>query len=141
MFKPVQGSALEKFDVETRELYSKRQNDPRLTRSLLCLPRTARNNLPVVASPDNETVKEFNSYLATFPLKLIAGAFFFCFAGHQFSKAYFPYGIILRNSVPQTMQARIAHRAPLGLIFLTLWWYQREAPRAQRLDLTCDSEK
>lgn len=57
MFKPVSGSDLTKFDAETRSLYARRVSDPRLTHALLTLPRTSRNHLPVVASPDDPTVK------------------------------------------------------------------------------------
>ena len=140
MFKPVTGEALNQYDEETRALFAKRQNDPRLTHTLLCLPRVKRNHLPIVANPEDPTVKEHAAYRASFPYKLMAGMMFFVFAGNQFSKAYFPYGIILRRSIPQTMAQQISHRAPVGLIFLTLWYMQREFPRSQRLDLTCDSE-
>ncbi len=56
MFKPVTGSDLNNFDAETRDLYKRRVSDPRLTHALLNLPRTARNHLPVVASPNDPTV-------------------------------------------------------------------------------------
>ena len=59
----------------------------------------------------------------------------------QFSKAYFPLGIILRNSIPQTPAQKVAQRAPIGLFFAYLWYKQREYPRQFRIDLTDDSEK
>ena len=58
MFKPVTGDALKNFDEETRNMYQRRQSDSRLTAALLTLPRVSRNNLPVVAGPDDPTVKE-----------------------------------------------------------------------------------
>ena len=68
-------------------------------------------------------------------------AAFFIFAANQFSKIYFPFGIILRRSVPQTWNQYVAFRAPIATVFLVSWYYQREYPRQQRVDLTCPSEK
>ena len=140
MFKPVQGDALKEFDAETRALYARRQSDSRLTEALLTLPRPSRNNLPVVAAPNNATVAERTAYAEAFPYKLLASCAFFSFACVQFSKIYFPYGIILRRSIPQTWNQYVAHRAPIGLVFLVAWYYQREYPRTQRMDLSCSSE-
>lgn len=102
MFKPVTGNDLLQFDAETRALYAKRQSDVRLTHALLTLPRASRNHLPVVANQNNPTVRSFAEYQASFPYQLMGMAAFFIFAANQFSKIYFPYGIILRRSVPQT---------------------------------------
>lgn len=140
MFKPVTGEALREFDAETRALYQKRVSDPRLTDMLLKMPRPARNHLPVIASDDNPTIVQQRAYRAKFPYMMVAFASFFCFAGNQFSKIYFPYGIILRRSIPQTWQQYVSYRAPIGLFFLTLWYMQREHPRTQRMDLSCESE-
>ena len=141
MFKPVTGSALNAFDEETRNLFAKRQSDPRLTHALLTLPRAHRNHLPVIANENNPTVKEFSDYANKFPYMLIGGAAFYIFAANQFSKIYFPYGIVLRRSIPQTWQQYASHRLPIAVVFLTAWYMQREYPRKQRLDLTCDSEQ
>jgi hypothetical protein len=62
MFKPVTGSDLNNFDEETRKLFSRRESDHRLTAALLTLPRTSRNNLPVVAGPNDPTVKARSAY-------------------------------------------------------------------------------
>lgn len=67
MFKPVSGSDLANFDQETRNLYARRASDPRLTHALLTLPRTSRHHLPVVASPDNASVKKFTDDASKFP--------------------------------------------------------------------------
>mgnify|MGYP000344599965 FL=1 len=53
MFKPVTGSDLEQFDAETRELYTIRQNDPRLSYILSVVPRRERHNLPVIVDSSN----------------------------------------------------------------------------------------
>ena len=62
MFKPVSGSALDAFDEETRALYKIRPSDPRLTHALLSRPRTQRNHLPVVANPNDPTVRQRSEY-------------------------------------------------------------------------------
>ena len=50
-FKPVTGAELKNFDDETRQLYSKRVSDERLTTLLLKMDRnTDRNYLPVISS-------------------------------------------------------------------------------------------
>ena len=48
MFKPVTGEALNDFDDETKELYSKKTHDPRLSYVLAAMPRRNRHNLPVI---------------------------------------------------------------------------------------------
>ena len=140
MFKPVTGSDLQNFDAETRNLYKKRESDWRLTAALLTLPRTSRNNLPVVAGPDDPTTKARAAYSQRFPYMAMGLGLFYAYAANQFSKIYFPYGIVLRRSIPQTWAQYISYRAPIGIFFLGMWYMQREYPRKQRLDLTCDSE-
>ena len=53
MFKPVSGADLDKFDQETRDLYSKQTNDPRLSMVLSVVPRPNRHNLPVIVDSEN----------------------------------------------------------------------------------------
>ena len=53
MFTPVEGAALEAYDAETRDMFRKRESDPRFTQTLMMMTRRARNTLPVVASPDH----------------------------------------------------------------------------------------
>ena len=141
MFKPVSGAELSKFDAETIQMYRRRDNDPRLNAALLNLPRRARNHLPIVTNPNDPTAKQYIEDGPRFAMQYAAMCGFFMFAANQFSKIYFPYGIILRRSIPQTWNQYVAHRAPIGLFFLAAWYYQREYPRSQRLDLTCSSEK
>ena len=105
------------------------------------MPRVARNHLPVVADPNNSWVKEQAEVKTMLPFKMIGAACFYMYAANQFSKIYFPHGIVLRNSIPTTWAQYIAHRAPIGLFFLGYWYYQREYPRSERVDLTCDSEE
>ena len=62
------------------------------------------------------------------------------FAANEFSKAYYPYGIIVRRSIPMSWMTYARHRVPIGVFFLTAWYYQREYPRTERIDLTSDSE-
>ena len=53
MFKPVTGSDLDKYDQETIDLFTKKQNDPRLSMVLSVIPRPNRFNLPVVVDTEN----------------------------------------------------------------------------------------
>ena len=100
MFKAVSGAELSQYDEETRQLYAKRESDWRLTDVLMRIPRSTRNYLPVVTSPDHPTKKAKESYLASLPYQAACGMAFFVFAQWQLSKAYYPYGIILRRSIP-----------------------------------------
>ena len=101
---------------------------------------TDRNNLPVLSSQPTQWQLDRESYMRWLPLKMLmfyAGA---TFAFRQFSKAYFPLGIILRNSIPQTMSQKVMQRAPVGVFFAFLWYSQREYPRRFRIDLTDPTE-
>ena len=104
-------------------MYAKRPHDENLTTALLRLRRPSRHHLPVVAPNDHPVIREREEYLASFPYKLMGGLFFFTYACNQFSKIYFPYGIVLRRSIPQTWAQYVSYRAPLGLVFLTWWYY------------------
>ena len=53
MFKPVTGADLDKFDDETKALFSKKTHDPRLSMVLSVIPRPNRHNLPVVVDTEN----------------------------------------------------------------------------------------
>jgi hypothetical protein len=53
MFRPVQGSALEAFDLETRKLYTKRVSDPTTSAELSQLQRRGRNHMPVIVDRSN----------------------------------------------------------------------------------------
>ena len=64
----------------------------------------------------------------------------FTFACFRFTKAYYPYGIIARRSVPTTPLRQASYYGPIMGVFACIWWWEKEAPRRQRLDLTCDSE-
>ena len=141
MFKPVSTADLSNYDAETIQMYRRRTHDSRLNAALLSLPRRSRNYLPIVTNPNDATAKTFTEDGPKFCLQYFALCGFFMFACNQFTKIYFPYGIILRRSIPQTWNAYVAHRAPIGAFFLIAWYYQREYPRGQRLDLTCSSEK
>ena len=76
------------------------------------------------------------------------------FAANEFSKIYYPYGIILRRSIPTSWTTYIRQRAPISLFFLGAWsvsmlfililtcrYFQREYSRSERIDLTSDTEQ
>ena len=53
MFKPVSGAALNDFDEETKDLFMKRQSNPRMSYALSVIPRPNRLNLPVIIDTEN----------------------------------------------------------------------------------------
>ena len=61
---------------------------------------TERNHLPVVANPVTQFEQDKEAYQRTIVPKGMAFIAFSIFAMRQFSKAYFPLGIILRSSIP-----------------------------------------
>jgi hypothetical protein len=65
----------------------------------------------------------------------------FGFAAQRLTKAYYPYGIIVRRAVPTNAITQASYYAPMLLFFGYAWWMQKEFPRSQRCDLTCSSEK
>ena len=103
MFKPVTGEALNDFDDETKELYSKKTHDPRLSYVLSVMPRRNRHNLPVIVDTDNnQYIQDLETSVNRFKWWYLGTLSFFTFACMQFQKAYYPYGIIVRRSVPTT---------------------------------------
>ena len=81
MFKPVRGKDLEEFDEETRQLYSVRQNDPRLSYVLSVVPRRERHNLPVIVdSTNNPYLQEMEAQNRNFKYRYMALATLFGFA-------------------------------------------------------------
>ena len=88
----------------------------------MSFPRESRNSLPILAREGNAFVQEREQWMSMFPYKMFAGAVFFTYAGWMFQKAYFPYGIILRRSIPQTWGLYIHRRAPLAVFALGAWY-------------------
>ena len=133
MFKPVTGDALSNFDPETIEFFRKRESDEQTTLALMQAPRRARHHLPIYIDKDkNPTVSMWESQHNQFWWKILLGGAFFCkrendfdisigFAANEFSKIYYPYGIILRRSIPISWATYIRQRAPISLFFLMAW--------------------
>ena len=130
MFKAVQGADVSQFDEETRRLYARRESDWRASDYLLRMPRTTRNYLPVIVSDDHPFKKQKEAYLSSIPLKVATFTTFFAYASWQFSKAFYPYGIVLRRSIPTTPALQLSYRAPMAMVFAFLWYMQREYPRS-----------
>ena len=142
MFKPVTSDELNTFDEETRSLYSKRANDPRLSYVLATVPRRERHNLPVIVdTDDNEYMQTLEAQKKNFPYKFFGLWAFFGFAAQRFTKAYYPYGIIVRRAVPTTTLMQASFYAPMLGFFAYSWWMYKEHPRSQRCDLSDPNEK
>ena len=106
------------------------------------MPRRERHNLPVLVDTDD------NSYMQTlqkekdnFQYKFFGLWAFFGFAAQRFTKAYYPYGIIVRRAVPTTALTQASYYAPMLAFFAYSWWMYKEHPRSQRCDLTDPNEK
>ena len=105
MFKPVTADQLSQFDQETIDLYRKRESDPRLTYALSITHRgRQRHNLPVLVSePEkNPYIVALQKERDSFPYKIVGLGVLFSFAATRFTKAYYPYGIIVRRSIPRS---------------------------------------
>ena len=140
-FKPVTGEQLKDFDEETRSLYARRENDPRLSYVLSVIARRERHNLPVVVDSENNSyIQDLHKKASGFQSSLLWQYAFFLFACQRFSKAYYPYGIIVRRAVPTSPLTQASYYGPLLAFFAYQWWMHKEYPRRQRCDLTCDSE-
>ena len=63
------------------------------------------------------------------------------FACHQFSKAFFPMGIIARESMKVSAPAKVMMYAPIMIFFGYEWWYRKEYPRSMRPDWTSEDEE
>lgn len=61
MFKPVAGSELNQFDQETRNLFRRRESDPRDSADLARIPRRQRHHLPVIVDSSNPEVQEWEN--------------------------------------------------------------------------------
>ena len=60
---------------------------------------------------------------------------------NEFNKMYYPYGVIVRRSIPVSWPNYIRYRAPMLVFFGSLWYLTREATRWGKSDLTSDSEQ
>ena len=139
MFKPV--TDFSQYDDETVQLYAKRENDPRLSYALSVMVRKGRNQLPVyVDGTNNEYLQKLEKQRSNFGFNLAMYATIFTFACFRFTKAYYPYGIIIRRSIPTTNLRQASYYGPMVAFFGYAWWMHKEYPRKQKSDLTCDSE-
>ena len=140
-FKAVTGSGLDAFDEETRELYKKRTNDPRLSYMMSVAPRKQRNHLPVlVETENNELMQKLQKDNTNFPWRLMGMFIVFSFCSQQFAKSYYPYGIIARRSMVVSPQKKALMYAPILAFFGWAWWSHKEKPRSQRSDFTSPDE-
>ena len=66
---------------------------------------------------------------------------FLAFAAHEFSKIYFPYGLILQRANPVSWPRYFRQRVPIISFFVYVWYISREAPRAMRYNYADPTEK
>ena len=131
-----------KFDVETTELYRMREasDHEQSALRLLSYRDSRRRYLPIAS-----TIKDESVIPKSFAFDLTSGYYVSAltalslFAGMQFSKAYFPYGIILRSSIPQTWGTYFKHRAPIVALGFSVWYFTRYEIIKRFPDLTNDN--
>uniref|UniRef100_A0A7S3FUS3 Uncharacterized protein n=1 Tax=Strombidium rassoulzadegani TaxID=1082188 RepID=A0A7S3FUS3_9SPIT len=141
MFKEVQGSELSNYDQETIDLYRKRENDPRVSLLLKHTPRPWRHNLSVeVEGKGNPYIEKLERDSRLFNYKFLAFYAFWSFSCFQFTKAYYPYGIIARRSIPTTLTKQLSFTLPITACFIYVWYDYRERGRQNFIDLTSDEE-
>ena len=142
MFKPVTSDQLSQYDSETIELYKKRESDPRLSYILSVTLRKQRHNMPVLISePEkNQYMVQLQRSRDNSQFELLGWFAFFAFATLRFTKAYYPYGIIARRSIPRSTFTHYSYYLPNCAFFTCFWYKIKEGPRKQRIDMTCDSE-
>ena len=64
----------------------------------------------------------------------------FAVAANQLVKAYYPYGIIVRNSVKVSPMTKLAWFGPMLAFYGWAAWANKERPRMGRPDYTDDEE-
>ena len=80
MFKPVKDDELNNFDDETRELYTRRHHDPRISYQLAVAIRRNRHNLPIVVDQENPYIQRMQRERDTFNVKYLCALTFFGFS-------------------------------------------------------------
>mmetsp|Transcript_8961 Transcript_8961/g.6726 ORF Transcript_8961/g.6726 Transcript_8961/m.6726 type:complete len:99 (+) Transcript_8961:138-434(+) len=97
--------------------------------------------MPNYYDEENETIRGWETFLQR--KQLIWGTvaiLYTAFALKQFMKIYYPYGVIIRSSIPVSTTKYILQRAPMGLFFVATWYFVREYPRKLRVDLSSPNE-
>ena len=132
----------EKFDDETVELYRIRETSDDAQIKMKRMERGySRNFLPIITKIDPKREGELEGWIRQRPFIAASYVGFGIFATWQWCKTFFPYGYVLRASVPQSWGTYCKQRLPL-VIFMTSLWYLTRYKRIQALpDLTCDSER
>ena len=139
-FTPVRGAELNEYDDETRQLYSLRTHDHRLSYALATIPRRNRHNLPVVVNQENPMMQELQKARDNQFWRCLFASSFFSVGVWQFGKSKYPAGIIVRRAIPTTALKQFGYYAPLMSFFAVSWWLLKEAPRSRRSDMTSDDE-
>ncbi len=123
MFKQVQGDELSSFDPETIALFRRRESNPQTTIELMQIPRRARQHLPIFVDKEkNKEVVAWEAGHSAFWWKLLLGFGAFAWAANDYSKMYYPYGIIARRSIPISWLTFARQRVPMASVFLFAWY-------------------
>eukprot|EP00347_Sterkiella_histriomuscorum_P002870 403366478 len=136
MFTPVRGEQLSHFDAETIALFKRRESNPLDIKVLSHAPRPQRNFLPVALNPRGQDAQKMERYGDYLWLKIGFGFLYFSWACHEFAKIYFPHGLILQRSNPVSWPRYFRQRLPILSVFAYTWYFVKEMPRRNRIDLS-----
>ena len=120
------------------------------------MPRRSRNHMPIIIDKENESIKKMEAFQKSFIMKYFLGFAFFskytiltapnltlivAFAFSEYSKIYFPYGIIVRRSIPESKFAYFRHRAPMCMVFFSLWYTLKLHPLNTKVSYVSAAEQ
>ena len=129
----------EKFDEETIHLYRYRETSDEEQIRLSWLPHrsTMRSYLEPATrfkNPNSKDKLQHDFFRTNF--QVVAAMAFGVFAYYQWTKTFFPYGIVLRASIPQSWPTYFKQRAPIVLFGLGAWYFTRYQTLCYGADLT-----
>ena len=130
-----------KFDDETIELYRLRETSEEKQLIMHRPDRGAsRGYLPVYTKLSKTNEQNLLPIFERHPYLWAAGIVYSTWAAIQWCKAFFPYGYVLRSSIPQSWTTYLKLRAPVVTLMIGVWYATRYTRIKSIPDLTCDSE-
>ena len=136
------GNPNEIYDQETKDLYRLRpaSDKEQIHNVTLHGRRSARGFVnPAMKLKDPKSEDCFKEPLLRNKWHLPLAGLFIVFASYQFSKAFFPYGFVLRASIPQSWASYFKIRAPMVAVGGYFWYISRYQTIQKLPDLTSEN--
>ena len=112
----------EQFDDETQELYRMRPTtDQQQLLATLDRRIADRMHFPIRQQFSDEKYSKLANGSQAQVYKFLGYTAFFAFSLQQFIKAYYPYGYVLRASIPVSWATYFKHRAPIVGFMVGYW--------------------